>query len=180
MPDRVRAYEGPAIAEPVVLVVAAEAGDRGVARAAVTDAAGRATVIDDGAEAVDLVLAARYGARPYDLVLMDLALADVDGFEAARRIRAAGIAARDLPIIAMTARRDRTCLARCRAAGMQDAMPKPVDFAMVHRLIDRWCRDDDADPPPRRRTDRSMAANDGVHAWPASFSSTMTAFPARS
>jgi CheY-like chemotaxis protein/HPt (histidine-containing phosphotransfer) domain-containing protein len=65
---------------------------------------------------------------PYDLVFMDVQMPEMDGLEAARRIRAqeSKVKNRDVPIIAMTAHvmaRDRE---RCLEAGMNDYVSKPV------------------------------------------------------
>lgn len=79
----------------------------------------------DGAEAVGI-----WSADPdrYDLILMDVHMPNMDGYEATRRIRASGLPrAADVPIIAMTANVFREDIERCLASGMNDHLGKPID-----------------------------------------------------
>ncbi len=91
-------------------------------------------VVDDGARALE-----RLQATPFDLVLMDCHMPVMDGFEAARRIRALDSPAAKVPIVAVTASAMASELERCRAAGMQDVVTKPIDGvkfgALLHDLL---------------------------------------------
>jgi len=83
----------------------------------------------DGAEAV-----ATFSAAPekYDLILMDLHMPEMDGYEATRRIRASGLPGADtLPIIAMTANTFREDIDRCLASGMNGHIAKPIDLSLL-------------------------------------------------
>jgi CheY-like chemotaxis protein len=83
----------------------------------------------DGAEAIDKFTAAPDG---FDLILMDIHMPGVDGYEATRRIRASGLPRADaIPIIAMTANVFREDIERCLACGMNDHIGKPVDMDTV-------------------------------------------------
>lgn len=80
-----------------------------------------ADVVGDGHE----VLAALQ-RQPYDVVLMDMKMPEMDGLEAARHIRQQGSATRQPRIIAMTASALNGDRERCLAAGMDDYVSKPV------------------------------------------------------
>jgi CheY-like chemotaxis protein len=87
----------------------------------------------DGLEAV-----ARAGADRPDLILMDMSLPEIDGWEAARRIKAVPETAA-IPIIALTAHAMVSDRERCLAAGCDEFETKPVDFGrltgkMLHLL----------------------------------------------
>ena len=80
----------------------------------------------DGREAVEAVLNAKRNGSPYDLVLMDMQMPEMDGLEATRAIRAAGFDGDTLPIIAVTANAYADDIQRCKAAGMQAHLAKPL------------------------------------------------------
>lgn len=61
----------------------------------------------------------------YDIVLMDLQMPVMDGFEATKTIRALDSAKKNLPIIALTANATRTAVEQCLANGMNDCLSKP-------------------------------------------------------
>lgn len=83
----------------------------------------RADLVANGRE----VLVA-LGRAPYDLVLMDCQMPELDGYETSRAIRAATGAAFDpaIPIIALTANALSGDRARCLQAGMNDYLTKPI------------------------------------------------------
>jgi PAS domain S-box-containing protein len=87
------------------------------------------TLTTDGAEAVASLLTAQAAGAPYDLVLMDVRMAGMDGLEAARRIRAAEAANgwRRTPIVALTANALPEHRDACLAAGMDGFLTKPLD-----------------------------------------------------
>ncbi|HEX9079225.1 MAG TPA: response regulator, partial [Desulfuromonadaceae bacterium] len=86
----------------------------------------------NGAEAVEKVTRAE---PPYDLVLMDIQLPRMDGYEATRRIRGDERFA-TLPIIAMTAHALVEEQQKALAAGMDDLITKPIDLRAMFRTID--------------------------------------------
>jgi CheY-like chemotaxis protein len=89
----------------------------------------RATVVANGVEAIAAWGAARDAGAPYNLVLMDVQMPEMDGIEAARRMRAAETQAGSArtPIIALTANAFAEDREACRAAGMDDILMKPLD-----------------------------------------------------
>lgn len=82
--------------------------------------------------------------QPVDLVLMDINMPVMDGFEATARIRASEPAGTHLPIIAMTADADANTRARCLEAGMDDFVSKPIDTTTFHSTITRNLDTDEA------------------------------------
>jgi two-component system, cell cycle response regulator DivK len=75
-------------------------------------------------------------AEPPDLILMDLNLPEIDGWEAARRLKA-DPATRDIPIIALTAHAMAGDREKAIAAGCDDFETKPVEFDRLLTKIER-------------------------------------------
>jgi CheY-like chemotaxis protein/HPt (histidine-containing phosphotransfer) domain-containing protein len=90
----------------------------------------------DGGEALAL-----FRGQRFDLVLMDVQMPVMDGFEATRRMRALEDAAarpRHTPIIAMTAHAMAGDREQCLLAGMDDYVSKPIDPTRLYAVIQRW------------------------------------------
>jgi PAS domain S-box-containing protein len=79
--------------------------------------------------------------HPFDVVLMDCHMPEMDGYEATRRIRAgeAGDRHVDVPIIALTANAMVGDRATAIAAGMDDHISKPIDAPALRAAVRRWC-----------------------------------------
>ena len=86
-----------------------------------------------GAQAVS-----RSATEKFDLIMMDLNMPDMDGFEAARLIRKGERAGAHVPIVAITAHQAASYQDACRAAGMDDILSKPYTFEECARLIGRF------------------------------------------
>ncbi len=110
-----------------------------VAMALLTKQGHSVTLAKDGFEAV-----AAAAAGGFDLVLMDVQMPGLDGFEATRRIRELGERGR-VPIIAMTANALKGDEQRCIEAGMDDYVAKPIHPQALYAAIARQAgpRDDD-------------------------------------
>jgi len=92
-------------------------------------------VVADGMKAVEAV-----SRTPYDLVLMDIQMPRMDGFDATRLIRAghSGTHHPRLPIIAMTANAMQEDREKCLEVGMDDYISKPVTPASLALMLERW------------------------------------------
>ena len=76
--------------------------------------------------------------RSYDLVLMDCGMPEMDGFAAAREIRARQDAAPRVPIVALTAHAVSGTREACLAAGMDDYITKPVTLDTLASVLRQW------------------------------------------
>jgi two-component system, sensor histidine kinase and response regulator len=101
----------------------------------------RVDVASNGREGAAMACSGRY-----DLVLMDIQMPEMDGFEATRRIRAEAAFSR-LPIVAMTAHAMTGDYERSLEAGMFDHLTKPVDLNRLRDVLLRWIK------PGKRPTD---------------------------
>jgi polar amino acid transport system substrate-binding protein len=75
----------------------------------------------------------------YDIVLMDLQMPEMDGYEATRRIRAEAKYSQ-LPVIAMTAHAMAEERERCLAAGMNEHLPKPIDPPQLFNILSLYLK----------------------------------------
>jgi CheY-like chemotaxis protein len=76
--------------------------------------------------------------RPYDLILMDIQMPELDGLETTRIIRKSATSYSQIPIIAMTANALKGDESRCIDAGMDDYVSKPIDADTVQQKVDYW------------------------------------------
>ena len=90
----------------------------------------------NGLEAVE-----KYAQGDYDLVLMDCQMPEMDGLEAATRIRRQ--AGMRTPIVALTARAMQGDRERCLEAGMNDYLSKPFRKHELRAVIERWAGGED-------------------------------------
>jgi PAS domain S-box-containing protein len=70
-----------------------------------------------------------------DLLISDISLPEVDGYELIRRVRASGRSGRDLPAVAVTAFADREVRRQALVAGYQMHIPKPLDQDELHAVV---------------------------------------------
>jgi CheY-like chemotaxis protein len=94
------------------------------------------TLADNGQVAVELALASLRDGRPFDCLLMDMQMPIMDGYEATRRMRAAGYRA---PIIALTAHAMAGDEKKCLAAGCDAYTTKPIQRQGLLELVARYC-----------------------------------------
>jgi two-component system sensor histidine kinase/response regulator len=101
-------------------------------------------VAENGREALDLLEEASF-----DLVLMDVQMPQMDGYEATKRIRQGEqTSGEHLPIVALTAAAMREDRARCLAAGMDAHLTKPIDPAVLERILTRYAPEPEPTPAP--------------------------------
>jgi PAS domain S-box-containing protein len=91
---------------------------------------------EDGAGALKALETQRF-----DLILMDCQMPVMDGFEATRAIRSQASPAATMPIVALTASAQPEHLARCRAAGMNDHLTKPLNPQALEDVLQRYLGD---------------------------------------
>ena len=116
---------------PLVMVVDDYTDTRRIVKWMLEQQGYRAVEASDGRHAVEAAI----GERP-DLILMDLAMPQVDGFEAIRLIRGHE-ELREVPIIAMTAYDMAEFLDKADEAGCDLYISKPIDFQRLSVLIEK-------------------------------------------
>ena len=91
----------------------------------------------DGVEAVETMLSAEDGR--YDIVLMDVQMPKMNGYDATRAIRASERQyCKSVPIVAMTANAFADDVQAARTAGMNEHIAKPIDLKALAGVLDRW------------------------------------------
>jgi CheY-like chemotaxis protein len=97
----------------------------------------RADAVADGREAVMAL-----ETIPYDLVLMDVQMPQMDGFEATGVIRdpTSGVRNHHIPVVAMTAHAMKGDREKCLEAGMDDYVSKPVTALALNEILERYLR----------------------------------------
>ncbi len=95
----------------------------------------KSTLVANGKEALDAV-----NKEIFDLVLMDCQMPEMDGYEASRTIRKfpASHVNSNIPIIAFTANAMIDDVAKCKKAGMDDYLSKPIDIDELKKLLKKW------------------------------------------
>jgi signal transduction histidine kinase/DNA-binding response OmpR family regulator len=104
-----------------------------LARTLLTRAGCVVMAAQDGAEAV-----AAAAAAPYDLILLDIRMPRLDGFEAAERIRAGEGPSARAPIVALTADAGQEERVRAAKAGMNAFITKPIDVGRLLAVVSRF------------------------------------------
>jgi signal transduction histidine kinase/CHASE3 domain sensor protein/ActR/RegA family two-component response regulator len=96
----------------------------------------RCDVVANGKEAISALQ-----TRPYDLVLMDCNMPEMDGYEATAFIRSSSsIPENRIPIVAMTANALKGDAERCIQVGMDDYVSKPLSLKSVNDVMQKWNR----------------------------------------
>jgi len=146
-----REREMPMINGTRVLLVEDNEVNQQVARELLETEGAHVTIANHGVEAVKLLTQGTQ-PPPFDVVLMDLQMPEMDGLTATRLLRAeTGL--QHLPIIAMTAHAMAEEVQRCLEAGMNDHIAKPIDPGTFFATLARWTR--------AREAGRTRGMNEG-------------------
>lgn len=93
-------------------------------------------LVEDGIKAI-----AAIQREPFDLILMDVQMPELDGLQATQQIRQKEAASGGhVPIIAMTAHALKGDRERCLDSGMDDYLSKPINRAELYRVINKFCQ----------------------------------------
>jgi PAS domain S-box-containing protein len=102
-----------------------------------TQAGARVQLAGNGQIALQEALAARDRGQPFDVILMDMQMPVMDGYEATRQLRRAGYTG---PIVALTAHTLEGDRAKCLQAGCTDFAGKPIHRGALLTLLQRYAR----------------------------------------
>ena len=97
-----------------------------------THAGHQVSKASNGQEACDLATAALQAGEPFDVILMDMQMPIIDGFQATRMLRASGYTK---PILALTAYAMAEDREECLQAGCTDHLSKPIDWNQLNRFL---------------------------------------------
>ncbi|MBZ0200699.1 MAG: response regulator, partial [Ignavibacteriaceae bacterium] len=98
---------------------------------------------EDGYNALEVVQTSNF-----DIVLMDVQMPGIDGYDTTRQIRSLGGKFRTIPIIAITAHALKGDREKCLKAGMNDYITKPIRAAQLIKMLDFWLGLDSHQPQP--------------------------------
>ena len=116
-----------------------------------------ADVVENGRIALE-----SWRSGDYALLLTDLHMPEMDGYELTATIRAEEHGARRIPIVALTANALKGEADRCRAAGMDDYLSKPAQLMDLKATLEKWLPQTSESPPP----DATKKEASGVQAAP--------------
>ncbi len=123
-----------------ILVVDDNAANRDVLERRLTREGHKVVTAVDGASALELV-----AEREFDLILLDLIMPEMSGFEVLRRLKATDHS-RDIPVIVISALDEIDSVVRCIEAGAEDYLSKPFNPVLLHARVGaslekKWLRD---------------------------------------
>ncbi|MBF0119270.1 MAG: response regulator [Desulfobacterales bacterium] len=121
-----------------ILLVEDNSFNRFVAREIINNMGAKIFEAVSGQEAINMLLKSKEDT-PYDVVLMDVQMPEIDGFEATQKIRKEE-RFKKIPIIAMTAYALKGDREKCIEAGMNDYLTKPIDVKLLFDVLSKWIK----------------------------------------
>ena len=91
-----------------------------------------------------------------DIAITDISMPLMDGLSATKAIRHLGEHGRTIPIVALTANAMPEEVARCRAAGMNDHLAKPIDREALWAMVAKWSGKASASPSAAPKTNPAV------------------------
>jgi CheY-like chemotaxis protein len=134
-----------------VLVVDDRRDVRHISQHFLEKAGARVAIAEDGQQGIDAAIAARDAGQPFDLIVMDMQMPNVDGLEATAQLRSAGI---EWPIVALTADAMKGDRDKCLNGGCDDYLSKPIDHAKLVNMVAKYTQQVTAEELDQRRRDR--------------------------
>jgi PAS domain S-box-containing protein len=107
-------------------------------------------IAENGAVAIE-----KLKTKHFNLVLMDIQMPVMDGFEATRQIRSGAVPNWHIPIIALTANATQNIIEQCKKSGMNDHLPKPFSPAELLDLLRRYAQGQPSDERAVRKKNKS-------------------------
>jgi CheY-like chemotaxis protein len=123
------------------------------------EAGAEVVIAENGRVACDLVHDAEARGEPFAMVLMDIQMPVLDGYRATAELRRAGYRR---PTIAVTAHTSPSDRARCRAAGCDDFLAKPLSRESLLETVRRHAGSADGSPPVARAALRAQPPEERV------------------
>jgi two-component system, chemotaxis family, CheB/CheR fusion protein len=115
-----------------VLIVDDRRDIRYLSKHIIVTAGGRVTEAEDGLMAIESVKQATESGKVFDLILLDMQMPNMDGYQTARKLRQLGY---DGPIIALTADAMQGDMNKCLDAGCNDYLSKPIDKSRMLDMV---------------------------------------------
>ncbi len=137
-----------------ILVVDDRRDVRHISQHFLEKAGARVSSAEDGQQGIDAAFTARDSGDPFDLVVMDMQMPNVDGLQAVAQLRSAGI---EWPIIALTADAMKGDRDKCLNGGCDDYLSKPIDQGKLVLMAAKYTKSIPLDELRRARLERSRA-----------------------